>query len=322
MLELAFTILTDYVEHGLYTRRNPVSRSNTGKTDWKKTIRRKQGFPLSNSFVYLDTFGRKNNTIYDDEVTRIHAETIRELNYLFGWIFFGVDSSIPLELANITQPTGDTKEKISMLEIELGKLYADREMKLMKDLILFLSKEESTTRGSNLIIGIKKFESMWEGMIDSCMQWKFDINQKLAKPSYLINEKYLMSAQRGGRTDTVISSPDKSTFSIIDAKYYGGNCISTMPGWPDLIKQFFYAAALKDIYPKATIYNYFILPGSEVKVTSAHLQDPKTKALKDSKYPPIKCIYLEPMKLINCYVSGRKLIKLSTSMLYPNNADY
>lgn len=319
LLGLAFTLLTDYIEYGLYVRRKSETRRNVGKTDWKRTISRAQSYPLSGSLIYLDTFGRKSSTRYDEEITLIHAEVIRELNLHFGWIFFDIDSSISSELADIPLPTGDKEIKIGMLERELGIIYSDREMKLMKDLISFLEKKTGKA-GSSLVIGINGFHSIWEHMIDSCMQWKFDINHKLAKPCYLLNGEHLISAQKGGRTDTVIRSPDESKFVIIDAKYYGANNVSNMPGWPDLIKQFFYAAALKDIYPDAIIYNCFVFPGVDKIITSAHLQDPTTKILQDEKYLPIECIYLEPMTLINCYISGGKLVELSDRLLNPSPA--
>ncbi|MGP2470630.1 LlaJI family restriction endonuclease [Yersinia sp. 2542 StPb PI] len=44
---------------------------------------------------------------------------------------------------------------------------------------------------------------------------------------------------------TVIRSPDTTTFAILDAKYYGAENLENLPGWPDLIKQFFYALALQ-----------------------------------------------------------------------------
>lgn len=314
-LGLAFTLLADYVDHGIYIRRTSDIRKNAGKLDWKRTIGRVQSYPSNGSLVYLDTLGRKKTTHYDDEVTRIHAEIIRELDSLIGWIFFDKDSNIASELADIKRPSGDNKTNIGMLERELGILYADREMKLMIDLTAYLSRKIGSA-DSSLVIGISKFHSMWEHMIDSCMEWKFEINHLLAKPCYRINGEYKIAAQKGGRTDTVLRSSDKTIFAIIDAKYYGAENLANLPGWPDLIKQFFYALALKDIYPEAIVYNWFIFPGAKGRVESAHLMAPGTSVLQDHKYMPIQCKYLEPMTLISYYISGKKIVGLAEELLH------
>ncbi|EKN5927940.1 LlaJI family restriction endonuclease [Yersinia enterocolitica] len=314
-LGLAFTLLADYVEHGIYVRCTSDIKKNTGKIDWKRTIGRIESYPSAGSQVYLDTLGRKKTTHFDDEVTRIHAQIIRELDHLIGWIFFDKDSNIQSKLADIKQPSGGRKAKIGVLERKLGGLYVDRNMKLITDLTTYLSRETGNS-DRNLVIGINKFHSMWEHMIDSCMESKFDINRQLAKPCYRINGHYQMATQKGGRTDTVIRSPDTTTFAILDAKYYGAENLENLPGWPDLIKQFFYALALKDIYPTAMVYNWFIFPGSTRTVESAHLMAPITRELQDHKYMPIQCDYLEPMALVNCYISGKKLIALAEKFLH------
>ncbi|MDU1002616.1 MULTISPECIES: LlaJI family restriction endonuclease [Citrobacter] len=315
LISLAFTLLDDYIKNGIYIRRESSIKKNIGKTDWKRTIRRVQNYPVSNSFIYLDTLGRKRTTHHDDEVSRIHAEVIRELNDLVGWIIFDTTSTISSELVHINHSSGDIKTKLQILEKEMGLIYADKDLKLMKDLSMYLSNKNKYS-DNNIVIGINRFHTMWEHMIDSCMLWKFDINRRLAKPSYKIDSEFKIAVQKGGRTDTVLMNSDENVFAIIDAKYYGANNVTNLPGWPDLIKQFFYASALKDIYPEATIYNYFIFPGISGIVESAHIEDPITREQQDVQYPPIKCEYLNPMMLIEFYVSGKKLIDLSEKLLH------
>jgi hypothetical protein len=188
-------------------------------------------------------------------------------------------------------------------------------MKLMMDLMSYLSGETGNSN-SSIVIGISKFHSMWEHMIDSCMILKYNINTHLAKPCYKINGEYQIATQKGGRTDTVLRSPDKTTFGIIDAKYYGADNLVNLPGWPDIIKQFFYALALNDIYPAATVYNWFIFPGSKATVESVHLMSPATESLQDYKYKPIQCEFIEPMLLIDHYIAGKKITWLSEKILH------
>lgn len=312
---IAFSLFSDYVENGLFIKKTEKITRNSGKTCWKRTIGRMQSYPSSGSPIYLDTYGRYKHRLYNEEVTRIHAKVVRELDRLLGWIYFDDDPGIQLELANIQLPISNEREQIKILETELGILYSDREMRLMKNLINYLS-DQSTKNDDNFIIGIDKFHAIWEHMVDSCMTWKFDINHLLAKPSYKINGKFQIATQKGGRTDTVLRNYSTDIFAVIDAKYYGANNLTNLPGWPDLIKQFFYALALRDIFPTATVHNYFIFPGSFNGVESAHLQDPNTAELQDNIYAPITCIYINPIILIECYITGKKLKHISEQLLH------
>ncbi|MGF6423486.1 hypothetical protein ABIE11_003002 [Lelliottia sp. 489] len=313
-LSLAFSLLNDYVAYGLYIKRSSDIKKNQGKTCWKRTINKIQSFPSDSSQIYIDTFGYKKNISLDNDITRIHAKVIRDLEHIIGWIYFAEDPKIQQDLADISLPNFDVKYQIQSLKKELNNLYADREIRLIKNLCAYLSLSESHS-SNNIVIGINKFHSMWEKMIDSCMIWKFEINHLLAKPSYKMNGSYQAASQKGGRTDTVLKAPSENIFSVIDAKYYGADNISNLPGWPDLIKQFFYALALKEIYSSATIYNYFIFPGALQIVESAHLQDPVSEKLLDEIYMPIECIYIEPLTLINNYISNKKLQSLSKDLL-------
>lgn len=313
-LSLAFTLLTDFSEHGLYVRRTSQQKINSGKTDWKKTLGRLPGYPAANSMIYPDTVGRKTTPHHDDDISRIHAAVIRQVNQRAGWIVFDRSSTIEAELVSVNPPAGDLHTWKALVKRELVTRYADREIRLMKSLLAWLEQETGASNCS-LVVGINKFHGMWEHMIDTCMLNKFDINHKLAKPSYLINGAYQVAVQKGGRTDTVLSDADNRVFAIIDAKYYGADNLANLPGWPDIVKQFFYAHALKDIYPDAAINNTFIFPGSGGPVESVHLQAPETGIRLDQDYPPIQCRYLSPLVLIEHYNTGKKLRTLSGELL-------
>ncbi len=313
-LSLAFTLLRDFVENGLYIRHKSQIKKNQGKICWKRTISKVQSFPSGNSPIYLDILGKKKNISLDSEITRIHARVIRELDDVIGWIYFNNDSGIQRELVDITFPESSVELQINAVRQELNNVYSDRDINLLQELEKFLTLKNSISN-KNIVIGINKFHSMWESMIDNCLISKFDINHLLAKPCYKINGQYHIATQKGGRTDTVLKAKEGDFFAIIDAKYYGTHELAQLPGWPDIIKQFFYALALKDIFPDARINNYFLFPGDANNVESAHLQDPKTGIIQDEKYPPIKCIYIEPMYLINHYITGKKLTHLSEELI-------
>ncbi|WP_162286104.1 LlaJI family restriction endonuclease [Pantoea stewartii] len=315
LLNLAFRILTDYISHGVYSKRVYEIKKNSSKIDWNRTIKKSKIYPSFDSYIYLDSYGKRKKTFYNDPVTLIHVSIIREIYNFYGWIFFNFDPRTESSLSEFETPVNDIKMKLMILENELRHVYSDRETNLIKDMIDYLS-EINGHPGQDCVIGINKFQTMWEHMIDACLEYKLDINNKLAKPCYKINGLYEVAKNKGGRTDTVLRDETGKKIAIVDAKYYGATNPNELPGWPDIIKQFFYAMALKDIYHNSIIYNYFIFPGNLQNIESIHLQDPVTKTLKDESYEPIICIFVDPILLMKAYSSGSKLKDLSNTLLH------
>ncbi len=90
----------------------------------------------------------------------------------------------------------------------------------------------------------------------------------------------------------------------MDTKYYGAQGLESAPGWPDLVKQFFYAKALSVYCPGAKVKNAFVFSG-QGPLTYVHMKNRETEQTEDIKYPPIKCVYIDPLELIKLYLAGR-----------------
>ena len=107
---------------------------------------------------------------------------------------------------------------------------------------------------------------------------------------------------------------------IRDAKYYEASTVANAPGWPDLVKQFYYADAVKKISgDKASITNHFIFPGSCNYLKSAHVAPRESEVKSElecyTDYPKIHCHYLEPELLVKKYYKGSKLEAFSKFIL-------
>jgi len=123
------------------------------------------------------------------------------------------------------------------------------------------------------------------------------------------------ATSKAQRTDTVLKAPQYNSFVVIDAKYYGASDVQSAPGWGDIVKLFFYAKALKVYAQNAEVGNAFVFPESG-PFHSVHMIERGEKgAILDEDYPPIRCFYLDPMELIECYTTGQKLIELSRSLM-------
>lgn len=320
-LSLIVSLLEDYKLNGIYIRRIKKETRNNGNINWNKTICRMQSFTVGNDLFYPETYGRHHRVVSDSEISRIHAQVIRELCEKFGWIVFTEPLSTEQSLHNIPFFHGNDDNKIALLKNELSVTYSDRDIFLLKDLIQYLEMQ-SGHESNEFVIGIREFHVIWEKMLDTCLLHTVKMNHRLTAPVYKIGDTYHLASARGYRTDTILKNPNKNEYIIIDAKYYGAKNIHTAPGLADIIKQFYYAKSVKNIDLKSgEARNVFIFPGENGAIQSIHMA-PKGKKgdyslsdCLDDRYPPIICMYQDPIELLEYYSSVKKIIKLSEKIL-------
>lgn len=309
-LGLIFALFEDYFNNGLFTRRVSERKVNSGKVDWSRTIKQSIPYTSGDSPVYLELAGFVKRVYSNCETAKIHAEVLRKLDQKVGWLINDDDGAITKQLIDVPASLMDNDTKIYHLNNELTRAYSDRDIYLIKQLISYL-KLESMSQKSDFSIGIKKFEGMWEHMLSKTLKNVFPINKKLAKPVYKINGELKLASRKGQRTDIVLRDPETGDFTVIDAKYYAAKSLETAPGWPDLVKQFFYAKAVKSIYPESNVFNMFIFPGNKGPFESAHMAEPSRGVIKDEdlqdEYPPICCKYLCPLVSIDAFSLYREI---------------
>lgn len=319
-LRVVFDLLDDYCTYGLYSRRFSEKVRNTGKPDWRQTMTSQVAFAGASGPVYLDIHGIRRRFISDCEVARIHAHVIRELDRTFSWIITESDISIAAGAEKIPHPVANEDAMITTLERELASVYSEREIRLMNLLIQYI-KSTTSKDSPSVLIGLRHFHGMWEKMLDSALKWVFPVNSLLAIPAYRFNDGDIQPAAiKAQRTDTVMKRPDGKRFIVVDAKYYAAQGLSSAPGWGDIVKQFFYAKALNSFSEHAEVDNAFVFPGRGPLI-SVHMLDRKSECELDEQFSPIRCLYLEPMELLEHYVAGKKLTKLSECLMYPSQAE-
>lgn len=265
-LELILSLLEDYSLNGLYSQRITERTTNSGKTDWQRTISHSKPFPSNNGPIYIDELGTRRRNLADNEIARIHADIIKELDPVLGWAVTGGGSLLDQVLLSTPAPSGDKEYQVAILERAFNSVYSDRNIFLIESLLRY-RREQHGDDLSRQVIGLRHFHGMWENMLDNCLKWTLSVNQYLAAPVYKINGVYRSAARKAQRTDTVIKDPDQEIFTVVDAKYYEASGLNSAPGWPDLVKQFFYAKALRQLYDQAIIHNAFIFPAKEVQLS-------------------------------------------------------
>ncbi|WP_194577582.1 LlaJI family restriction endonuclease [Vibrio anguillarum] len=320
-ITLLVELLEDFILNSLYTQRTQEFVMNQGKIDWKRTINQKSVYLNGGSAFYPDAIGSRKLVDQNSAITRIHAHIIRDICQKVGWIAFP-EPSIPLnKLSTIPDVTEDFDTQIQMLNRELHTSYSDRDIFLLKGLIQYL-EQESGDDHSDLVIGIRECHGLWEKMLDSCLLHKESVNQRMLAPLYKISGNYVLASAKGHRTDTVLKHPSAQRYVIVDAKYYGAHNINTSPKLADIVKQFYYAKAMKIIEDNVEyLANVFIFPGSSGNIESIHMAKKGQKKqfsdgdCLDTDYPPLQCIYQDPIQLIEHYSKGRYLKELTQKLL-------
>ncbi|MFA0117066.1 LlaJI family restriction endonuclease [Vibrio breoganii] len=318
-LSLAVSLLEDYASNGLYVRRIRERAINKGKVDWRRTIASKVPLTSNDSPIYLELDTSRSRYDASSEAAKIHAQVIRKLSSTYGVLWFGQSSYLDTSLLHVPQPNTNLDVQIACLEKELRQVYSDRDIFLLKGLIQCLEhqkgKEEDT-----LLIGVRKFHSLWEAMLDECLVGKYAVNSKLPVPVYQTAAgEFVPVPKKGQRTDTVLKHSDEHRFAVVDAKYYEATSAKSAPGWPDLVKQFYYHQAISQLEGNGTaISNHFIFPGSERHLKSAHVAKRGTIVTKESdclpEYSTIHCHYQDPIELLKLYTNGEKLTQLTNEI--------
>ena len=309
-LTLIKSILDDFQQNGLYTRRYKETHINSGKPNWKKTVSRflplisKNGPP-----VYLDYFSTKNKQNSNNPISQIHADIVAYLDVNFSWWITGNGkSSIAPELILPKNIHDKTQVKLSILQHELFNIYSERDIRLINNLIEFIKQLEGM-KNSPIICGLKDFHNAWEARLRSVSSGVVNLNSHLPKPTYVdINGK--IDTTQGMLTDIIIENVHGTELVILDAKYYSATNVRNSPHLNDIVKQFYYQKAVNIIKPKHIISNYFIFPGDSGHFTYINMQI--NKVSYDEVFGPINCLYICPLKVMENYINGSKVIFYET----------
>lgn len=304
-LTLVKSIVTDFQQNGIYSRRQKATHLNSGKPDWKKTMNRFLPMTTKNkSPVYLDYFSKKNRNNSDNIVSQIHEEIIAYLDCNFSWWIMGSDKyRIAPELSYSKIVNVENATKLLILQQELTAVYSDRDVNLINNLIELLELTGGKTQ-SVLVAGLRGFHHAWEAMFREISEDVVDLNSKLPRPIYKnrIGENHKSS---GMLTDIILEDENGKKLVIIDTKYYRAQNVENSPHWADIVKQFYYEKALSIIRPRYKILNYFVFPGLNRTFKSVHLVDQRNEVELDDHFAPIFCKYVDPIPVMEAYVDGR-----------------
>lgn len=310
-------LLEDYRINGLYVTSSWQATFNQGKTDWKRTISRITPHPSADGMpVYPVLLGNRRNYSFDSIVTTIHASVIYRLDKTFGWWVTGdAAGSVARDLKEFLGLLEREAYCLAMLRKERAMVYSDRDLRLINNLIKYF---EQITAGveSTVVIGLRDFHWAWEHMLGEVLPLRSRLNQHLPVPVYHLNDGSRdVAANSSMRTDIILEDPVACRAVVVDAKYYAATGANNSPGWSDLVKQFFYAKALKTIRPGYDIGNVFVFPGVNGKLSRASVESRDGLVSYNEVFPPVRCVYARPEDLMTHFLAGTVYRELAQAVL-------
>jgi hypothetical protein len=315
VLPLISDILDDYKVNGIYTSQNLYTRKGfQGKTDWKKTIARINPYLEGSAVIYPHFINSFTNSFNSNEVTQIHYSILHEIQERFAWLFPELDMFTFQQKTSLNNPTSDLK----VIKAELSRTYSDAKIHTLKLLLKFLENDYRSANTESISYGFKDFHFVWENMLRNVLRPIYPFPD-IPIPAYLEHSGREVSMPRKGqRMDIVLYEKTNKQAYVIDAKYYDGSSIDLAPGWPDLVKQFFYAKSLTAGNLKNmvnSVKNFFIFPGATRSTSPQWAFVKDSSGRLDTEFPPINCIHVTPEEVIDCYVSNKPLIGLRQQII-------
>ena len=316
VLPLITEIIQDYKLNGLYTSENYFNRKGfQGKTDWKKTIKLVQPLLDGDQIAYPHFVNKFKDNLYANEITEIHKWVLSCIVERFGWL---LSSSLKLEFIKPTLPINQQFNS-RLIKLELQKVFADSKIHTLQMLLKYLEDDVNAGQNDYLSFGFKDFQHVWEQMLRQVLK-PVHTFVDMPTPTYEdVGGRTSPKEQKGQRVDIFLYDSLQQTACVVDAKYYDASSTANAPGWPDLVKQFFYAKSLtagalsKQV---KQVKNCFIFPGTVSDLSPKNIFVKDTSGRLDHVFSPIECHLLSPELVIDSYVNNKTLIELRYKLLH------
>lgn len=268
-------LINDYLENGLYyNREKKISRSNSGKIEWKRTL---QQVPIySDGNIIYDQLITSKMTPANDMITHIYKLCLRQSVDKIGWLF---NYNFHIQIDQLVS----IKEMIMRVRKELNETFDDIKRIRFNHMLNILK----TTEGDNMLsshysYGITNYYYVFETMVDMLFDGITGDEKKKYDPNgyWQLNGQNRFLASRL-RPDTILKRNDKTY--ILDAKMYQYGAThdrSKLPETQSLQKQITYGDFVSNNLRDKNIRNAFILPYN--KLLKSFINDPNAMKYNDS----------------------------------------
>jgi len=253
----ALSIMKDYLNSGIIKRELKVQRSGHGAAvDWGRTVKKTEPFIYRKRAVYLDYIVREKSSDYTSKLVHLHREAVKKSFRLYGWLIDknGLEKEIPDPSFSFT-----SNEISFILNQELAMTNSQREINLIRMMQQFFQGLEDKEDSEQLdTFATPYFHNVWEKMCGAIFKNEYDkLKHLVPAPIWYWNDKQKSTVQ----IPDILYRHNRKMY-ILDAKYYDTK--RTLPGWHDLVKQFFYAYSMKETGRE--YMNVMIFPAVETNV--------------------------------------------------------
>jgi len=256
-------IIDDYLQYGLIQRKRTVlTKARLGRIDWMRTINTTVPIVGQHSVVYTDPVMSVSEYDRNSIVRKIHQYVLYDCAVLWGWLLdFSADN---VEVCELPCPV---EEALEILRVELASTFVQREINLINSMIDYLSALQGARDQIRMeFLCTPYFHWVWEAICGHIFSNEYAVLKK-----FVPSPKWHSDVLTGfvdQRPDILFVDGDK--LHILDAKYY--NYHRNVPGWHDLVKQFYYRHTLEKAIAASgrsrlsgitKIVNSFVFPGDK-----------------------------------------------------------
>ena len=305
-IDLAFNILQDYIENGLYVEQEKIlKKSNFGKMDFKNTQKKCKPLYTEQGPIYLEYISKAKKENNNSFLKNIQCIILNDISEKIGWIIgiefkFKISNNLKIDKNIITK----------LKEIQM-QTFNSRKLNLINMFLKYINNiGNNLTKGKEVFIGLANL--FWQDIINEVLGniSKKELNKYFYIRHVLIstnNSSHIMSPLM---PDTIYQ--DNKNLIIIDSKYY---IKGTLPNNEDINKQFMYMLKAYKMFPNQENYqNCFILPtDAESYIDNSEIRFDSD--IEDSALIPIKIIYANVEEMINKYISGKKDNKILQDLI-------
>jgi len=306
LLTIAYEIIKDYRENGVIKVEYIKQGINIGgKINWKKTVKlRTQILSEEGMPIFTDLVMTRKEIDREALLRSLHMYAINKSIAMFG-VLWGISTEYDED--SIQLPV-DKEYAVKFLMSEKNQTYNTRLLRIIDLIIKFIdADEDEDSNDSFMALSTRSFYTVWELMCKIVLRDEYDkYKDKIPKPYWVIDN---------GEPKFTEQIPDiiyrgNNELYIIDAKYY--NLKKNRPGWPDLVKQYFYSLSLQTVLKDiGKPINIMVFPGDITETVEYYGYSEVENA---PQFGQVKGIILNTKEVVESYCYGsnkdyRRLIK-------------
>jgi len=252
-------VINYYFDHNgtYYNEREQEYRTKiSGKTDFKRTIKKVKPVMNRKNPIYLNRVVRETTPNFNKIITQINKYCVWESFDKIGWLFTTNQPSKP-------DINFEKNKFITALNDKINCTNNDADKILFYSMLAMIKFVDNHAIDKQFYFGTDRFEYIWQKLIDVVFG---ESNKDIYFPYGLWTEKF--GSNKGKKSSALV--PDsimvfREKFYVLDAKYYKYGThselnVNFLPHSSDINKQITYGKYVSDNSHGKQVFNAFLMP--------------------------------------------------------------